>query len=78
MLHKRPLSPVCKSVISLKTLSASLSVIFFTSLLQMQRKGFASFSGYQRERERGKEAPVRFYTKRDFLKQILWFVLLNY
>lgn len=50
MLHRRPLSPICKSVIRLKTLSESLSGIFM-SLIQMQRKGFLWISKEKGEKE---------------------------
>lgn len=56
MLHKRPLSPVCKSAIRLKTLSESLSGSFFMSLKQMQRKRVCKLLWISKEKGERKES----------------------
>ena len=69
MLHKRSLSPVCKSVISLKTLSASLTVIFFTSLQQMQRKRVCRFLWISQGKGERKGSTSTILQLREILKK---------
>ena len=69
MLHKRSLSPVCKSVISLKTLSASLTVIFFTSLQQMQRKRVCRFLWISKGKGERKGSTSTILQLREILKK---------